>query len=143
MSNASVLAAGRATFTLDRAGSPKHPEQSLSLSITSTVFGRIPVVVASGDGLGVAQTWRPGDATSCPLEVMAFPVRELAAELSLHLSLAGDADWTTITPTIGVELELTFADPGREPQLWSPPRVDVETVGGPSHRFVLPPIALR
>jgi hypothetical protein len=137
-----VLRTARVSFTLDDTARPKGIEQSVSLSLTSTVFARIPVVVTSGERLGAGQDWQPGEPASCSLDVITFPARDLADELVLHLKLGGPQDWASLTTTLWVDLELTFLEPGTTHSVpWAPPRVLVATASGPSQRFPLPALS--
>ncbi|NMO89501.1 hypothetical protein [Actinomycetospora sp. TBRC 11914] len=136
MSDASVLTAGRVTFTVvGDAAKPSGP--TVSVSLTSTVFERIPVVVASGGEFGADQAWRPGEAAAYALEVVAFPARELAGELVLHLTQDGVG-----VPALAVDLELTFTDPTVGPLSWAPPRLLPDPAAGPSQRLPLPHLTL-
>lgn len=138
----SVLSAARVTFTLDETARTKSPEQSVSVALTSTVFAHIPVVVTSAERLGAGQDWRPGEPASCALEVVTFPARDLAEELLLHLTLGGPEDWTSLTTTLGVDLELTFHEPGTDPDVWTPPRALLATADGPSQRLSVPALSI-
>ena len=87
-------------------------------------------------------TGRPASRPGCTLDVVAFPARDLAEELVLHLTLSGPEDWRSLTTTLGVDLELTFREPGTEPVLWTPPRVLLATAAGPSQSFPLPALSI-
>jgi hypothetical protein len=141
MSTDSVLAAARVTLGLGDAGPAKPPELSVSVSLTSTVFERIPVVVAGAEDLGAGQDWPPGQPVSYPLEVTAFPARELAEALALHLTLTGPRDWAQPGTELAVDLELSF-DGAAAPARWTPPRMTVDVAAGPSHRLPLPTLSV-
>ena len=138
MHDASVLVAGRAVITVQAATRPKPPGAGLSVTLSSHIFRRVPVVLASGERLGSSQIWAIDSSASYPLEVVRFPRRDLANAMTLHVTLVGGDEWADPGLSITVQLQLTFAEAASADRDWCAPALTIDAGTGPSHRLSLP-----